>query len=39
MMKDGHICCRGTHDELMEREKDYVALVNTHISKTGDQAQ
>jgi len=39
MMKDGHICCHGTHDELMEREKDYVTLVNTHISKTGDQAQ
>lgn len=39
MMKDGHICCRGTHDELMEREKDYVTLVNTHSSKTGDQAQ
>jgi len=39
MMKDGHICCHGTHDELMEREKDYLMLVNTHSSKTGDQAQ
>jgi hypothetical protein len=39
MMKDGCICCRGTHDELMEREQDYMMLVNTVSSKTGDQAQ
>lgn len=39
MMKDGRICCRGTHDELMETEQDYVSLVNAHSSKAGDQAQ
>jgi ABC-type transport system involved in cytochrome bd biosynthesis fused ATPase/permease subunit len=39
MMKDGHTCCCGTHDELMDREQDYVMLVNTHSSETGDQAQ
>ncbi|GFG38298.1 hypothetical protein Cfor_11595 [Coptotermes formosanus] len=38
MMKDGHTCCCGTHDELMDREQDYVMLVNTHSSETGDQA-
>jgi ABC-type multidrug transport system fused ATPase/permease subunit len=39
MMKDGHTYCRGTHDELMDREQDYVMLVNTHSSETGDETQ
>jgi ABC-type transport system involved in Fe-S cluster assembly fused permease/ATPase subunit len=39
MMKDGSICDHGTHEELMDREQEYAAMVNSLSSETGYQSQ
>jgi ABC-type multidrug transport system fused ATPase/permease subunit len=38
-MKDGRVCDRGTHEELMDREQDYAMMVKAHSSERGDQSQ